>query len=109
MEIIQVANVSDSVLLSLLMRDTEKSNISHAPSASLSSMGLGSVRDVASSIISNEQTQSNWVSWFQTLNAVFPKDFFSDYLYIQNKQAWAHWSQSTRNYNLHHDELRGDF
>ena len=69
------------------MTATEKSNISHAPSAGLSSMGLGGVRDVASAIISHEQTQSNRVSWFQTLNVVFPKDLFSNYLYIQNEQA----------------------
>ena len=68
-EIIQMANISESVLLSLFMRATEKSNISHAPSAGLSSNGLGGVRDVT------------------TLNAVFPNDLFSDHLYIQNKQA----------------------
>ena len=31
-------------------------------------------RDVASTIISHEQTQSNRVCCFQTLDAVFPKD-----------------------------------
>ena len=43
-------------------------------------MRLGGVRDVASAIISHEQTQSNRVCCFQTLDAVFPKDLFSDYL-----------------------------
>ena len=37
-------------------------------------LGLGGVRDVASSSISHEQTQSNQASCFQTLDAVFPKD-----------------------------------
>ena len=64
------------------MRATEKSNISHAPSAGLSSMGLDGVRDVASAVISHEQTQSNRVSWFQSLNAVFPKDLISGNLNI---------------------------
>ena len=45
--------------------------------------GLGGVRDVTSAIISHEQTQSNRVCYFQTLDAVFPKDSLSDYL-IQN-------------------------
>ena len=38
--------------------------------------GLGGVRDVAAAIISHEQTQSNRVCYFQTLDAVFPKDLF---------------------------------
>ena len=42
--------------------------------------GLGGVRDVASAIISHEQTQSNRVCCFQTLDVVFPKDLLSDYL-----------------------------
>ena len=42
--------------------------------------GLGGVRDVASAIISHEQTQSNRVCYFQNLDAVFPKDPLSDYL-----------------------------
>ena len=42
--------------------------------------GLGGVRDVTSAIISHEQTQSNRVCYFQTLDAVFPKDPISDYL-----------------------------
>ena len=42
--------------------------------------GLGAVRDVASAIISHEQTQSNRVCYFQTLDAVFPKDPLSDHL-----------------------------
>ena len=42
--------------------------------------GLGGVRDVTSAIISHEQTQSNRVCYFQTLDAVFPKDPLSDYL-----------------------------
>ena len=37
-------------------------------------------RDVASAIISHEQTQSNRVCCFQILDAVFPKDLLSDYL-----------------------------
>ena len=37
---------------------------------------LGGVRDVTSVIISHEQTQSNHVCCFQTLDAVFPKDLF---------------------------------
>ena len=41
---------------------------------------LGGVRDVTSAIISHEQTQSNRVCYFQTLDAVFPKDPLSDYL-----------------------------
>ena len=36
--------------------------------------------DVASAMISHEQTQSNRVCCFQTLDAVFPNDLFSDYL-----------------------------
>ena len=44
--------------------------------------GLSGVRDVASVIILHEQTQSNRVCCFQTLNAVFPKDLFSDYFHI---------------------------
>ena len=46
--------------------------------------GLGGVRDVASASITFalEQTQSNRVCYFQTLDAVFPKDHFSDYLEI---------------------------
>ena len=42
--------------------------------------GLGGVRDVTSAIISHEQTQSNRVCYFQTFDAVFPKDSLSDYL-----------------------------
>ena len=42
--------------------------------------GLGGVRDVASVIIFPEQTQSNRVCSFQTFDAIFPKDLFSDYL-----------------------------
>ena len=38
--------------------------------------GLGGVRDFASAIISHEQTQSNRVCCFQSLDAVFPKDLF---------------------------------
>ena len=41
--------------------------------------GLSGVRDIASAIISHEQTQSNRVCCFQTLDAVFPKDLLSDY------------------------------
>ena len=44
-------------------------------------LGLGSVRDVASAIISHEHSQTNRVCYFQNLNAVFPKDLFSDYKY----------------------------
>ena len=44
---------------------------------------LGGVRDVAFAIISHEQTQSNRVCCFQTLDEVFPKDVFSDYLHVQ--------------------------
>ena len=39
------------------------------------------MRDVASAIISHEQTQKPSLL-FQTLDAVFPKDLFSDYLEI---------------------------
>ena len=42
--------------------------------------GQGDVRDVASAATSHEQTQSNRICCFQTLDAVFPKDLFSDYL-----------------------------
>ena len=42
--------------------------------------GLGDVRDVASAIISHEQTQPNRVCFFQTLDATSPKDQLSDYL-----------------------------
>ena len=41
--------------------------------------GLGDMRDVASAIISQEQTQYR-VCYFQTLDAVFPEDLFSDFL-----------------------------
>ena len=41
--------------------------------------GASRWRDVASTIISHEQTQSNRVCCFQTLDAVFPKDLFSNY------------------------------
>ena len=44
-------------------------------------LGLGGMRDITSAIISHEQTQSNRVCSFQTLDAVFPKDLFSDYLF----------------------------
>ena len=37
---------------------------------------------MASVIISLEQTQSNRVCCFQTLEAVFPKDHFSDYFVL---------------------------
>ena len=41
---------------------------------------LGGVRDVASAMISHEQTlKSDRVCCFQTLDAAFPKDLFSDY------------------------------
>ena len=42
--------------------------------------GLGGVRDIASVIISNEQTQSDRVCCDQNLDVVWPKDLFSDYL-----------------------------
>ena len=42
--------------------------------------GLGGVRDVTSVVISHEQIQSNRVCYFQTVDAVFPKDPLSDYL-----------------------------
>ena len=45
--------------------------------------GLGGVRDVASAIISHEQTQSNRVCCFQTLDAVIPKGLFSDYFFYR--------------------------
>ena len=48
---------------------------------------LGGVRDVAPAIISHEQTQLNRVCCFQTLNAVFPKDLFSDYLNVDNHET----------------------
>ena len=47
--------------------------------------GQGGVRDVASVIISQEQTQSNRVCCFQILDAIFPKDPFSDY---QLNRVW---------------------
>ena len=43
---------------------------------------LGCVRDVASAIISHEQTHSNRVRVLKKLDAAFPKDLFSDYLEI---------------------------
>ena len=43
---------------------------------------LGGLNDVTSDIISHEQIQSNRVGYFQTLVAVFPKDLFSDYSYL---------------------------
>ena len=45
-------------------------------------IGLSKTLDVASAIISHEQTQSNRVYCFQTLDAVFLKDPFSDYFKI---------------------------
>ena len=42
--------------------------------------GLGCVRDIASAIISHELIQLNRVYCFQALDAVFPKELFSDYL-----------------------------
>ena len=53
-------------------------NVARVPS--ITTKGLGGVRDVASAIISYEQTQSNRVCCFQTLDAIFPKDLLSDYL-----------------------------
>ena len=44
--------------------------------------GLGGMRCVASAIIAHEQTRSNRVCCFQTLDLVFPKDLSSDYLEI---------------------------
>ena len=41
--------------------------------------GIGRLRDVASASISHEQTQSNRVCWFQTLDAAIQKDLFSDF------------------------------
>ena len=41
--------------------------------------GLGGIRDVTSAIISHKQTRSNRACCFQTLDAVFPKDLYSDY------------------------------
>ena len=29
-------------------------------------------------------------------------------LYIRNSREWAHWSQRTRTYHLHYDEVQGD-
>ena len=49
--------------------------------------GIGDGRDVASSIISREQAQSNRVRCFQTLDTVFPMDLFSDYLEITTAVA----------------------
>ena len=40
---------------------------------------LGGVRDAASAIISHEQTQSNRVCCFQTLDAIFAKDRICDF------------------------------
>ena len=42
--------------------------------------GLGGVRCVASAIIAHEQTRTNRVCCFQTLDLIFPKDLFSDHL-----------------------------
>ena len=42
---------------------------------------VGGVRDVASAIISHEQILSNWFCCFQTVDAVFPKELFSDYFH----------------------------
>ena len=50
--------------------------------------GLGGMRDVVSAIISHEQTQSNRVCCFQTLDAVLPKDLFSDYLGNASVFSW---------------------
>ena len=44
------------------------------------------MKDVESAIISHEQTQSNRVCCFQTLDAVFPKDLYSDYLEHSGKR-----------------------
>ena len=51
--------------------------------------GLGGVRDIASAIISHEQTQYTVKLrlLFQTLDAVFPKDLFSDYLAMRSIQV----------------------
>ena len=48
--------------------------------------GLGSVMDAASAIISHEHTQYNRVCCFETLDAVFPKDLFSDYFELLQLQ-----------------------
>ena len=50
----------------------------------LGTEGLGGVKNVASAItcISHEQTQSNRDCCFQILDAVFPKDLFSEHLII---------------------------
>ena len=46
--------------------------------------GLGGVMDVESAIICHEQTQSNRVCCFQSPDAVFTKDLFSDYPIISH-------------------------
>ena len=46
--------------------------------------GPGGMRDVATAIISHEQTQSNCDCCFQTLDAVFLKDLFSDHFKISH-------------------------
>ena len=59
--------------------------------------GLGGVYDVASAIISHEQTQLNRVCCFQTLDAVFPKDLFSDYLeWPQSKATSKHYKYDNK-------------
>ena len=52
---------------------------------------LGGVRDVVSVIISHEQTQSNRVCFFQSLDVVLPKDLFclASKAYIGSVLFWT--------------------
>ena len=52
------------------------------------------MRDVKSAIISHEQTQSNRACCFQTLDAVFSKNLFSDYLNRNQLSQIIYWRVS---------------
>ena len=63
------------------------------------------MRDVASAIISHEQTQSNRVCCFQTLDAVFLKDLLSDYiLKIVHENIKSEMRSFKSNENIHKKE-----
>ena len=65
--------------------------------------GARSVRDVAFAIISHEQTQSNRVCYFQTSDAVFLKDLFSDYI----KRTMFGYQRAITGFNVT-DSIYGD-
>ena len=68
------------------------------------------MRDVASAFISHEQTQSNRACCFQTLDAVFPKDLFSDYLsHVMRKPVYAICEQQGADQPVHLRSLDAQF